>query len=252
MEAQSSESPQIVERRLPNGPDEERERRDAETAAQSEPASQTVPTEAPEDAPDGTDAPVALIAPAEDEILLAALPLAEGAAIATVSVTPEGALSPEAGASAASGDVAATDDGGSSAAAEPHNDDGFGTPFGVHPRGPFEGLPRPPLEVPEHTADLPEEDPEPLPEPEQPVPPTPPNTTPYPDEPLNPVDLLCEDGLLDLSVLDEPDQESPHGPDQGPTPEEGAGNGAPPPCPQPHEPYLDVGPDGVEELSIIA
>lgn len=196
-------------------------------------------------------------------VLLAALPLVEAALAATQAAAfAELSLAPEAGLAAGVGDSSgggptAAEDGGSSAAAEPHVDDGYGNDFGANPRGPYEGLPRPPFEVPEYSGLLLEEEQEPAPEEAPPPEPTPPSQTPYPEEPLDPIDLLCTDDEIDLTLLDLPD--TTVGPDQlqqdpdGPEPTDGGPREQVPAdgCPDIVEPQLDHGPAIADELSIL-
>ena len=225
-----------------------------------------------------------------EAVLLAALPVAEGLAIATAAAaaaSPEAALAPEAGVEGGAANNA--DAGGSSAAVDRIDDYIFGNEFGVHPRGPFEGLPRPGLELPEETQGPIEEDEEPPVERAEPEPPTTidydPNPEPDPDDPcddpddpddpdypgpdypqldepnpnpeaqdpINPQDLLLDDQSLDLSSLEEPSDnpDEPQAPTDGPQDDGPFGDG-PIPCPGPIEPFVDTGLIGYDDGGIIA
>ena len=111
-------------------------------------------------------------APAAEQLMA----LESAAAEAEPAASPvEALIEPEAGGD--SGDA-----GGSLLAASPYLEDGFGNLFGVHPRGPFEGLPQPTLEPTEEVLGPLEEGPEDLSSEEseaagqqQPPPPPPPD-----------------------------------------------------------------------------
>ena len=151
---------------------------------------------------------------ADAEAVLAHLP----AALAAIAASPESGLAPESGAPILSnlfGPV--DDDGGSTAAAKAYYEDGFGNEFGAAPRGPFEGLPMPGLEITKDTQDVPEEDVEPEPEEEPEEPPyTPPTIDPdNPDDPDCPDDPDYPDDPSVPGVPDEPqDPNDPQDPNE--------------------------------------